>query len=95
VTPKSKKRLFADLADLAQDPMLSLFADAGLKHPKVGNETYGRMSCIYLYTENVATRLHLERALSALGHRINSDYHPGSGTAEVVVSYFKGEHWDQ
>jgi hypothetical protein len=97
--PKSKKRLFTDLAALAaQDPMLSMFADVGtqgLKHPKVGNETYGRMSCIYLSTESHETRLHLERALDALGHRIECLYHPGSGTVEIIVSYFKGDQWDQ
>jgi hypothetical protein len=97
--PKSKKRLFADLGALAlQNPDFAMFTDVGsqgLKHPKVGNETYGRMSCIYLYTGSHETRMRLERALDALEYRIECEYSPGSGTLEIVVSYFKGHHWNE
>jgi len=97
--PKSKKRLFADLSALAaQNPRFAMFAEAatlGLKHGKVSDETYGRMSCIYLSTGSHETRMRLERALDAMGHRIDCGYWPGSGTVEVVVSFFKGVHWNE
>lgn len=90
---QSKKRLFADLAALFP----ALFADApekGLKHPRVGNETFGKQSCIFLHVGTDKRRI-VERALQAAGHRVNEDYWPGSGRVQVTVTYFKGWHWDE
>lgn len=91
---KSKTKLFADVASLN----LATFADIStqqLQHRKVGNETYGRDSCIYLYCADQAERRVVERALAGLGHKVNTSYSPGSPVTEVRVSYFKGFHWDE
>jgi len=61
----------------------------------IGNETYGRDSMVYVYTPDNATRKRLERFLAARGFKVCRDYWPGSGVAEVQVSYFKGHHWNE
>ena len=91
---RSKTKLFADVASLN----LPAFADIQakqLRHPKVGNETYGRNSCIYLHCADQAQRRVVERELVKLGHKVNTSYFPGSGVAEVQVSYFKGFGWNE
>ena len=91
---KSKKILFQDLAALG----IPEFADAvekKLNHRRIGNETFGRKSMLFVHFADHAQRRQAERALEAKGHRIHADYHPGSGTAEIQVSYFKGWHWDE
>lgn len=89
---KSKKILFQDLAQLGL-PEFDGILDKKLEHCKVGNETYGRKSCIYLTFADHAQRRAMERRLENQGHKICPDYWPGSAIAEIQVSYFKGWHW--
>lgn len=96
---KSKKQLFKDLAALAlrQEILPAEFMNVdtlGLKHPKIGDETYGRNSCIYIHTAGQHTRMKLEAKLAEMGHKVNRDYWPGSGTLEISVTYFRGKQWN-
>ena len=59
------------------------------------NETYGSKSMIYPRFGSVADRLTGEVQLENAGFKVNKNYHPGSATTEVQVSYFKGWHWDE
>ena len=88
---KSKKKLFAALDELAGT---TEFSEKGLEHPKIMNETYGNQSCIYVSFDTPETRVQTERKLKAKGFAVNKDYWPGSCTAEIRVSYFKGYKWD-
>ena len=61
----------------------------------VSNETYDKDSRIYVYTGCTKRRRELERKLRSEGLRVSDDYHPGSGTVEVAVTYFRGDrHWE-
>ncbi len=86
---KSKKKLFADLGELGY----SEIAEQGLKHKKIGNETYGSMSCIYLWLGDEKEARKVKRQLSVRGHKINS--YGDETTIEVHVTYFKGWQWDE
>jgi len=88
---KSKKILFQDLEEI--DP--KYFKGANLDHPKIGNETYGRKSCIYISLEKLEDRRPIERKLEKKGHKVMEDYAKGWPRIEVQVSYFKGWHWDE
>ena len=87
---KSKKLLF-----IALDKFFSTteFGELNLKHKKISNETYGRNSCIYVHTDSPVKRRELERFLKNNGFKVDPDYWPSSGTAEVSVSYFRGDNW--
>jgi hypothetical protein len=88
---KSKKVLFKDLEEL--DPVY--FKDVDLDHNKIGNETYGRSSRIYINCKDKKERTRIEWALKRKGHLIKWDYWPESSRCEVQVTYFKGWHWDE
>jgi hypothetical protein len=60
------------------------------------NETYGADSRVYLYCPDLSTRLRLEDFLKSKGvTTVSPEYSPGRHTAEVGVTYFKGDHWDE
>jgi len=86
---KSKKQLFVVLDKFFNTDK---YTKNGLK--AVHNETYGKRSMIYVDTTGPETRSRLETFLKAEGFVVNKDYHPGSGTTEVQVSYFRGHQWD-
>ena len=88
---KSKKKLFKDLEEI--NPVY--FAGANLDHPKIGDETYGKESYIYIYCEKVEDRRPLERELEKRGHKVKEDYGKDSAKIEVRVSYFKGDNWNE
>ena len=88
---KSKTKLFKDLEEIN----LEYFAGVTLDHPKIGNETYGKESYIYIYCEKVEDRRPLEKQLEKRGHKVMPYYGPGSAKLEVRVSYFKGDNWDE
>lgn len=88
---KSKKKLFKDLKEI--DPVY--FKGASLDHPKIGNETYGKESYIYIYSGNIDKRNSIERELEKRGHKVIRDYSKGTSKLEVRVSYFKGDNWDE
>jgi hypothetical protein len=88
---KSKKKLFKDLEEI--NPVY--FKGANLDHPKIGDETYGKESYIYIYCGKVEDRRPLEKQLEKRGHKVMSYYGPGSAKLEVRVSYFKGDNWDE
>jgi hypothetical protein len=92
VIMKSKKKLFEDLN--AECP-LTFEGKAGLDHPLIKNETYGRRSYIYINARLREFRERMEYKLMMLGHKIDKSYHPGSGVVCVQVSYFKGHNWDK
>lgn len=62
---------------------------------RLGDETYGRKSMLYISCPDKATRRRLERHLEAKGAKVNRDYWPASSTVEVQVTYFKGWHHDE
>ena len=88
---KSKKQLFKDLQKL--DPFE--FANVGLKHKRIANETYGKDSMIYVSWDSFQQRREGELKLEQLGHKIHYDYAQGSSRSEIQVTYFKGWHWDE
>lgn len=77
----SKKRLFADLEALGLETFTGI-REKGLKHSRVSNETYGKTSCIYLHCASEKERFRVEGLLGIMGHRVNTNYHPGY-------------HWDE
>ena len=88
---KSKSKLFKDLEEI--DPVY--FKGVDLKHLKIGDETYGKESYIYIYVQDIESRMSLERMLEKRGHKINRHYGGTSPKLEVRVSYFKGSNWDE
>jgi hypothetical protein len=86
---KSKTQLFKDLGELGY----SEIAEQKLKHSKVANETYGKMSCIYLRLGDETIANKVKRQLSRLGHKIRS--YGDETVVELQVSFFKGWHWDE
>lgn len=90
---KSKKALFTALDKFFGT---TEYSDRKLKHKLISDETYGRNSCIYVYSEGtLEDRRKLERFLDKEGFKVNKDYWPGSSTTEVSVSYFRGTNWDE
>ena len=85
---KSKKLLF-----VALDRFFKTDRYTKEKLRAVGNETYGRDSRIYVHAETPVQRRELERFLTGEGFQVHRDYWPGSSTAEVSVSYFRGTNW--
>jgi hypothetical protein len=67
--------------------------NAGTAPKGVSDETYGRDSYIYVSCGTPERRAELERKLSSEGLRFSPDYYPGSGVAEIAVTYFRGHHW--
>lgn len=97
---KSKKQLFNDLASLVGTMLTPSFKDVntlGLKHPEIGNETYGRESYIYINVPTGVDFVALEQKLQALGHKIEPNYsrYNNGKTVAVQVTYFKGYGWDK
>ncbi len=88
---KSKKQLFNVLSLFFNDEQ---YKEKGLDADGISNETYGRKSCIYVDAKTPETRRKLESDLIVLGFIVNKDYWPGSASAEVYVSYFKGHNWN-
>ena len=84
----SKTKLFEHLVTLGWEA-------PSLDHDKIGNETYGRNSRIYLSTSTPEDRTKLENDLEDLGHSINRGYWKGSSVVDVGVTFFKGYHWDE
>ena len=87
---KSKKHLF-----VALDKFFNTDKYTKGQLNTVGNETYGRKSCIYVSADDASTRVKLDRFLIAEGFKVNSNYARGSASTEVQVSYFKGVNWDE
>ncbi len=86
---KSRKALFVSLDKFFQTDKFTKKGDF-----IVGNETYGKKSFIYVPADNGQMRRSLEAFLVAEGFEINPGYAPGHSTAEVRVSYFKGNRWN-
>lgn len=63
-------------------------------HKKFHNEVYGKKACIYFQWPDRETRAKGESALTGAGFKVDS-YWPESAISEVVVSYFKGWHWNE
>lgn len=89
---KSKKKLFAALDTYYGT---TTFTRDGLKHCNISDETYGRMSCIYITEPDRETLLHLQAVLIRDGFKCNEAYARSNPVIEVRVSYFKGYHWDE
>jgi len=89
---KSKKKLFAALDTHFKT---TLWSAKGLKHSNVSDETYGRRSMVYISLKTPEERQTTERFLVREGFNVQSGYYPGSSTAEIQVSYFKGFHWNE
>ena len=96
---KSKRQLFKDLAELTGD---ETYITRGLNHPGIGNETYGRKSCVYVEVPNTGGRAEMgvnrriaEGFLTRRGHKVNTEYWTESCITEVQVTYFKGHKWDE
>ena len=97
---QSKKKLFVKLSELStRNDAFAHFAnvnnkDQRLEHPSVGNETYGKTSCIYLYfpTED-AKRVAARKLLTAGFDTCNGWTRSNKRGIEVVVTYFKGDRW--
>ena len=62
---------------------------------RIGNETYGRKSMVYIQAPDLATRHRLEKFLVSKGAKVDRSYSPSGSTTEVQVSYFKGWHWNE
>ena len=95
----SKKKLFETLDDIHGTKS---FVDAGLDHPIIGNETYGKKSMIYIAHDSMVERNQIESDLIAFGFKVSPRYnrpttneYNGPTSSEVQVSYFKGWHWDE
>lgn len=86
---RSKTRLFKDLARELGDPT---YIDLGLKHPAISDETYGKMSCVYVYLADDKEARTIGKHLKDLGHKIN-EYGIAS-VLEIHTSYFKGFQWN-
>ena len=88
----SKKKLFTGVGD-GSVPEFENVKEKGLNHPKVGNETYGKKSMIYLYTKSRAYTDALVAYLKTLGFKVRRC---GMDTRiEVHVSYFRGDrYWE-
>ena len=66
------------------------------KAPKgVSDETYGSRSFLYVSVGSPEQRRLMERKPHAEGIPVNRNYWPGSNTAEIRVSYFKGWHHNE
>ena len=89
---KSKKALFEAL-DLYF--ATNRFTQEKLKAKGISNETYGKKSCIYVNCGEPDVRRQVESFLSTRGFKVNRNYDLGGTCAEVTVSYFKGNNWDE
>lgn len=89
---KSRKKLFEALQDLkAHGWALTLPS----RPEGLSDEVFGRTACIFFGWPSVDQRGHGESLLEAQGFKVNRAYWPGSARSEVVVSYFKGWHWNE
>ena len=89
---KSKKALFEAL-DLYF--ATNRFTQEKLKAKGVSNETYGRKSCIYVNCGVPLVRDQVELYLTMRGFKVNRNYDRDGAWAEINVSYFKGNNWDE
>ena len=89
---KSKKALFEAL-DLYF--ATNRFSTEKLNAKGVSNETYGKKSCIYVNCGESEVRKQVELYLTARGFKVNRNYDLDGAWAEVTVSYFKGNNWDE
>ena len=87
---KSKKALFEAL-DLYF--ATNRFSTEKLNAKGVSNETYGRMSCVYVNCGERDVRKQVETYLTARGFKVNRNYDRDGARIEVQVSYFKGDRW--
>ena len=90
---KSKKALF-EFLDQYYRHVENEYARDGLKHPNIGNETYGKKSMIYLYCGD-EMRGNLLSSLQVNDFDVSRSYGKDFGALEVQVNYFKGYHWDE
>jgi hypothetical protein len=89
---KSKTALFAALSQITGHPS---WAEKGLKHPQISDETYGNKSYIYADFEGPVgwrTSRKVARQLEDLGFKAAA---LRGSTIEIQVAYFKGHHWDE
>ena len=95
---KSKKKLFTFLSDRFKKTGVTIGRFS------ISDETYGKTSCIYLWNiseEWGVARNELESILKSAGFQVNSNYGRGEpgyidyDATEIVVSYFKGYHWNE
>ena len=61
----------------------------------MSDETYGKLSVIYLGCPSMAARSNLERSLPQLGFKVQENYNPGRPTVAVQVTFFQGWHHDE
>lgn len=85
----SKKKLFQTLDDIYE---VDAFTEAQLSHHMIGNETFGRKSCIYVNTNSPEEKMVVQRELIINDFAVNEKYGRGTNRIEVQVSYFKGWH---
>jgi len=88
----SKSKLFKLLDEFFNT---TEFTSKGLKSDKISNETYGKKSFIYIYTDSLEERRNLERFLEKNKVNVNRNYDTKGTALEVEVGYFKGFHWDE
>ncbi len=87
---KSKTKLFKDLEEINPE----YFKGVNLDHPKIGDETYGPESYVYIMCQSSEDRSLVENKLERKGHIVSRDYAKGSPRTQVRVSYFKGRNWN-
>ena len=85
---KSKKLLFEALSEIKDDHR---FVSMGLNHPAIENETYGKLSCIYITHETQEERFSVEKELKSQGFKVLS--YQMNGISEIQVSFFRGRNW--
>ena len=94
VRMKSKKKLFEFLASwFGLDP-----ASVEIGRRGISDETYGRVSMIYLWNIPAmwkVSREEMRDALVGAGFKVSRGWGDGSDGLEVQVSFFKGWHWDE
>lgn len=91
---KSKTALFRALAEInpakwGEAPKLQLNTKG------INSEVFGKQACVFVWCDNEEQRHKTEDELELRGFRVDRKYYPGGCGIEVLVSYFKGWHWDE
>lgn len=87
----SKKRLFQFIKDRFN-------RELNLHSKGIGNETYGKQSCIYIWNTLQTLgvpRKTVETIMIQNGFKVNRNYWPGTENVEIRVSYFHGMNWNE
>jgi hypothetical protein len=91
---KSKTALFHVLAQInstkwGEAPKLQF------KTKGINCEVFGKQACVFVWCDSEEQRHDTEDALEARGFKIDRKYYPGGCGIMVLVSYFKGWHFDE